>query len=354
MASKNTSHANRLFGYMALKVCTAKCHGSNFSAMLVFLDNLLLSVRYFGHPQARVRGFLLLPFFFLTFVSLNVDASVSIPSHSQNETPRVAAIDWTLVETLMSLGIVPVAAAQIRDYQAWVVEPSLPEQVVDIGLRAQPNRELAASLNLDLVLTSPLYGAIEPTLSQIASVQTLTTYNPENDFWQNLVETTRRVGELTNHSAEAEAVIEHHPRQIDQMKEKIATDTPPLLVVQFIDDRHVRAYGKGSLYDMVINRLGLQNAWKGETNMWGYTTVGIEELITEGYLVIVDPVPMSAEGVFDNNRLWQALPAVRHDRVLSLPAVWSFGALPSAVRFADELYQALTDQHATELGLKNL
>lgn len=322
--------------------------------MLFFLDNLLLSVRYIGNPQTRVRGLLLLQLFFLTLVSLNVEAAAPSLSQSQNESPRVAAIDWTLVETLMSLGVVPVATAQIKDYQAWVVEPSLPEQVVDIGLRGQPNRELAASLNLDLILISPLYSAIEPTLSQIASVQTLTTYNPENDFWQNLVETTRQVGELINHAAEAEVVIEHHRAQIEQMKEKIAVDTPPLLVVQFIDDRHVRAYGKGSLYDMVINRLGLQNAWKGETNMWGYTTVGIEELITEGYLVIVDPVPMSAEGVFDNNRLWQALPAVRHDRVLSLPAVWSFGALPSAVRFADELYQALTDQHATELGLNSL
>lgn len=335
-------------------VSAAKCQRFSFPVMLFFLDNLLLSVRYIGNPQTRVRGLLLLQLFFLTLVSLNVEAAAPSLSQSQNESPRVAAIDWTLVETLMSLGVVPVATAQIKDYQAWVVEPSLPEQVVDIGLRGQPNRELAASLNLDLILISPLYSAIEPTLSQIASVQTLTTYNPENDFWQNLVETTRQVGELINHAAEAEVVIEHHRAQIEQMKEKIAVDTPPLLVVQFIDDRHVRAYGKGSLYDMVINRLGLQNAWKGETNMWGYTTVGIEELITEGYLVIVDPVPMSAEGVFDNNRLWQTLPAVRHDRVLSLPAVWSFGALPSAVRFADELYQALTDQHATELGLNSL
>lgn len=321
--------------------------------MLFFLDALLLPLRYFGHPPARDRRFLL-QFIALTLVFLNVEAVVASPLQSQSESLRVAAIDWTLVEILMSLGVVPAAAAQIKDYQAWVMEPPLPEQVVDIGLRAQPNRELAASLKLDLILISPLYSALEPTLSQIASVQALATHNPEKDLWHNLVDTTRRVGELTRRSVEAEAVIEHHRTRIDQMKEKIAANTPSLLVVQFIDDRHVRVYGKGSLYDMVINRLGLQNAWKGETNRWGYTTVGIEELMTQGYLVIVDPIPMSAERVFDNNRLWQALPAVRHDRVLSLPAVWSFGALPSAVRFADELYQALTDPNATELGLNNL
>ncbi|MBU2875666.1 iron-siderophore ABC transporter substrate-binding protein [Marinobacter salexigens] len=293
-----------------------------------------------------VRPFVI--FFFLALMSLSVEAATSGTSQPMGDYPRVATVDWTLVETLMSLGVVPVASAQIKDYQAWVAEPALPESVVDIGLRGQPNRELAASLNLDLILISPLFSAIEPTLSQIAPVQTLTTYNPENNFWQNLVDTTRQVGKLTNRSAEAEAVIDHHRLRISRLKKHITEGTPSLLVVQFIDDRHVRAYGKGSLYDMVINRLGLQNAWKGQTNMWGYTTVGIEKLTTQGYLVIVDPIPMSAEGVFEDNKLWQALPAVRSDRVLSMPAVWSFGALPSAVRFAEELYQALSEQRAIE------
>lgn len=342
-------------GIWLVLVSVAKCWRFSFPAMLSFLDNSLLSARYSCCQKVLVRGLLVLLLFSLMLVSLSAGAAVSSPGQSQNAAPpRVAAIDWTLVETLLSLGVVPVAAAQIKDYQTWVGEPSLPEQVVDIGLRAQPNRELAASLQLDLILISPLFGAIEPTFSQIAPVQTLTTYNPDNDFWQNLVETTRRVGEMTNRSAEAEAVIDRHRARIEQLKEEMPADTPPLLVVQFIDDRHVRAYGKGSLYDMVIRRLGLQNAWKGETNMWGYTTVGIEELTTDGYLIVVDPVPMSAEGVFDNNRIWQTLPAVRHGRVLSLPAVWSFGALPSAVRFADELYQAVTGHAGTHSGLSNL
>lgn len=136
-------------------------------------------------------------FFFLALMSLSVEAATSGTSQPVGDYPRVATVDWTLVETLMSLGVVPVAAAQIKDYQAWVAEPALPESVVDIGLRGQPNRELAASLNLDLILISPLFSAIEPTLSQIAPVQTLTTYNPENDFWQNLVDTTRQVEKLT-------------------------------------------------------------------------------------------------------------------------------------------------------------
>src|SRR5690554_7674114 len=90
-----------------------------------------------------VRPFVIL--FFLALMSLSVEAATSGTSQQVGDYPRVATVDWTLVETLMSLGVVPVAAAQIKDYQAWVAEPALPESVVDIGLRGQPNRELAAS-----------------------------------------------------------------------------------------------------------------------------------------------------------------------------------------------------------------
>jgi iron complex transport system substrate-binding protein len=42
----------------------------------------------------------------------------------------------------------------------------------------------------------------------------------------------------------------------------------------------------------------------------------------------------------DNSVLWQHLPAVRDQAVLDLPAVWSFGGLPSATRFARGLAEA--------------
>ena len=43
--------------------------------------------------------------------------------------------------------------------------------------------------------------------------------------------------------------------------------------------RHVRVFGDNSLYQAVIDRLGLENVWTRDTNLWGFTLVGIEELI---------------------------------------------------------------------------
>ena len=254
---------------------------------------------------------------------------------------RIGTVDWTIAEILLSLDVVPTAVAQTTEYQAWVGEPELPDSVVDLGLRAQPNRELLAALNLDRFLLSPLFQALEPTLSRIVPVTSLSIYNPGGDLWQSLTEATRKTAALAGVPDRAETVIDDHRRRIEQVRRRLPDAGMALLVVQFIDSRHVRVYGKGSLFQMVLDRLGLDNAWQGGTNLWGYATVGIEDLTAAGYLVVVDPMPMGVTGHLADNRIWQALPAVAADRVVHLPAVWSFGALPSAARFAEELGRAL-------------
>lgn len=265
----------------------------------------------------------------------------------ESTSPRIATVDWTLAETLLSLGVTPVAVAQVEDYQAWVGEPALPDSVVDLGLRAQPHRELVASLELDRFLLSPLYQAIEPAIARMVPVTSLATYLADGDLWDNLLETTRRLGSVTGREAAARRVIREHRQRINSVRQTLPDSVPPILVVQFIDDRHVRVYGEGSLYNTVMARLGLDNAWEGGANRWGYSTVGIEELTAPGYLVIVDPMPMGVEEGLATNRLWQSLPAVRQQQVLQLPPVWSFGGLPSAARFAEQLGRALEPAIAT-------
>ena len=84
--------------------------------------------------------------------------------------PRIATVDWTIAETLLALGVTPLAMGDVNSYRAWVGEPRLPAEVIDIGLRAQPNRELLAELKPDLILISPLAAPLAPTLSRIAPV----------------------------------------------------------------------------------------------------------------------------------------------------------------------------------------
>ncbi|WP_042063284.1 ABC transporter substrate-binding protein [Aeromonas allosaccharophila] len=257
--------------------------------------------------------------------------------------PRIATVDWTIAETLLALGVTPLAVGDAGPYQAWVGEPRLPAGVVDIGLRTQPNRELLAELKPDRILISPLAAPLAPTLSRIAPVNTIALYDGQTDLWQRLHEVTLTLARMVGKTAEGEQLLAGLDRDLASMQARLPADLPPLLVVQFIDERHVRVFGRHSLFDAVMTRLGLRNGWQEQTNDWGFSVVSIEQFMTlpTPRLVVVDPIPLGVSERLQEPGLWQHLPLVRQAPVLHLPAVWSFGGVLAARRFAGLLSDAL-------------
>ncbi len=256
--------------------------------------------------------------------------------------PRLVTIDWTIAETLLGLGVTPLGVAQTDAYRDWVGAPELPGPVADLGLRAQPNLELLADLAPERILISPMFASLESRLSRIAPVSTVSLYNREGPLWPNLLAATREIAELAGRPRAAERLIDDTQTHIDALADTLPPIERPLLMVQFMDERHVRIFGEHSLYQAVLERLGLDNAWTGTTNSWGFSLVGLEALAgIDARLVVVEPLPVGVEAALADNGLWRHLEPVRNDRVVTLPPVWSFGGLLSAQRFAEQLADAL-------------
>ncbi|MEA3250847.1 MAG: iron-siderophore ABC transporter substrate-binding protein [Pseudomonadota bacterium] len=261
---------------------------------------------------------------------------------SSNTPPRLATIDWTIAETLLGLGVTPLGIAQTGAYRDWVGAPELPATVADLGLRAQPNLELLADLAPERILISPMFASLESRLSQVAPVSTVALYAREGPLWPNLLAATREIAELANRPQAAERLIAASQARIAALADTLPPIERPLLMVQFMNARHVRIFGENSLYDAVLDRLGLANAWTGATNSWGFSLVGLEALAgIDARLVVVEPLPAGVEAALADSGLWRRLEPVRNDRVVTLPPVWSFGGLPSAQRFAEQLTAAL-------------
>lgn len=278
---------------------------------------------------------------FVATISLLLASS----SFASDETIPIATLDWTIAETLIALKAPPQAVGQVEDYHAWVGEPRLPDDVTDLGLRSQPNMERLAAMEPERILISPMFGSLAPQLARIGPVDSFELYTPGQDTWERMLELTRELGRLASREAAAESLIEDTEAYLSAQRETLPETRFPLLMVQFMDARHVRVFGGNSLYQAVLDRLGLENAWTRDTNYWGFTLVGIEELIgVEAHLVIVEPYPMGVKEQLATSGLWHRLHGVEQDAVSTLPAVWSFGALPSARRFAEELLNALTAQ----------
>ena len=269
---------------------------------------------------------------------------LSAPLDADSNSPSIVTLDWTQAETLVALGIVPLGVAQLEAYHDWVGEPRLPESVVDLGLRSQPNLELMADLSPDHILISPMFANLALRLSRIAPVSNLALYTPQGDTWQQIRQLTREIGDLVDRAGEAEALIEATETRLEDLKSRLPDNTAPLLVVQFMDARHVRVFGANGLYQAVLERLGLTNAWTGTTNAWGFSLVGIEQLAgIEARLVVVEPYPAGVPAELEQSGLWQQQTSVRDGSLLTLPPVWSFGALPSAHRFGEQLVAALEE-----------
>lgn len=257
-----------------------------------------------------------------------------------------ATVDWTIAETLLAIGAPVSSVAQQSDYHAWVGEPHIPDSATDMGLRTQPNMELLAQVPPEQTLISPMFAGLTSRLERIAPVTSFSLYSPGTDTWQEMQTLTRGLGELTEHQPQAEQLIEETHALMATLRESRPlpqSEITPLLMVQFMDARHVRVFGENSLYNAVLNQLDLANAWDQTTNAWGFALVGIEALARypEATLVIIDPLPAGVEEKLAKSGLWQQLPSVKNDNLLRLPPVWSFGALPSAQRFAKELTAAL-------------
>lgn len=258
--------------------------------------------------------------------------------------PRVATLDWALLETLLAMKANVVAGAELRQFREVAVEPEVPADVTDLGLRGLPNFEALYHARPDLIFNSNFYVANEPVLARIAPVETHSIYVPEKSPLELAVQATRAIGERLGLSTGAE-MIETLEAQLYRGKQVFgAGDGRPVLPVNLGDARHYRVFGSDSMFGEVLARLGLANAWTGATAYTAMAPIGIETLATmpDAWILLIPPHPADAISALEKGAFWNALPQVREGRVLTIASVNPYGALPAAARFAELLTEGLT------------
>lgn len=251
----------------------------------------------------------------------------------------IVSLDSGLASTLLSLGVTPVAVSGLADWNRWMVEPAMPEGVADLGTTAEINLEVLVRLKPSLILSTPFLAAMKPMLEPIAPVEEFAIYVQGSKALPSSVEATRKLARLIGRERQgedflrqADAVFADCRKRIDKLA------PPPVAFVTLMDERHARIYGGSGLYQGVLERIGVTNAWQGETGYWGFETIALEELIklpAETRLVVLEPLmPPDILRRLDGSPLWRELPFVRAGRVSVLPGVWMFGMVGEAVRFS--------------------
>lgn len=258
---------------------------------------------------------------------------------------RAACLEWTSAEMLLSLGVAPVAVADTAGYRDWAVAPALAPGTIDLGSRGEPSLERIAALAPDLIVTAEGYGLDEARLARFAPLFVLDLYTGSGTPVADAERELRRLAARVGQRGRAERFAAAFHAEIAALRSRLAGQAlPKVAVISLFDDRHVRIYGRGGLFQDVMDRLGVGNAWTGATSAWGFSTVGLADLVTlDDCLVLsLQPVPVNVENRIRQSTLWASLPNVREGRVIDVPAVWPFGGLAAAARFARFLHRELT------------
>lgn len=254
--------------------------------------------------------------------------------------PRVAALDWGLAATVAALGAGPAAVAERAGYAQWVREPALPERTEELGLRTAPSFETLAALRPDLILTNALNTAMRPQLERIAPVYASTIFSLGQAPVDGAIAAVRDLGVRLGRAAEAEALIVRADLRFATARDRLAGRSDrPIVPLGFIDARHARVYGPGSLFADVMARIGLASGWSQPTNGWGFSIIAIEALAAcpDADLMVVQPVPTDVRATLDQPGLWTSLVAANRTRVKTVPPIWAFGDITAAMHCADVL-----------------
>ncbi|MDR6287829.1 iron complex transport system substrate-binding protein [Inquilinus ginsengisoli] len=265
---------------------------------------------------------------------------------------RVACLDLLLTETLLTLGVTPAAVGNIPLYQRLVAEPVLPDGVPDLGPLQEPNLELLQQLRPDLILAPSWAEVGSNDIERIAPVAWLPTFSTQKPALEHARSLLAQVAAMTGRDAEAQAWSARADAALAEARQALAPFADrPVYVVRFMEDgRHAAIFGGNGMIGDVLARLGLTNAWTGRTNVWGTTSIGIEQLAgnPEARLIHFNRGAETDRALrqLAGSPLWQALPAVRQGRVIETPVVYPNGGLSSAARFAGQLARAVPAHEA--------
>jgi len=203
-----------------------------------------------------------------------------------NTATRVVALEWEYVEDLLALGMQPVGVADIPGYQQFVqIEPTLAETVIDVGTRQEPSLEAIAQLQPDLILGVELrHQPIYDTLSAIAPTLLFNPYPAAEESTQleRMQQTFLEIADAVNQRQQGETVLNQMQETFNQATNQLQEfklATPRFILGQFVPGvPQLRLFTDDAMAVQILSQIGLENAWIGEFDRFGFNTVWVEAL----------------------------------------------------------------------------
>lgn len=267
---------------------------------------------------------------------------------------RIAALDWSVTEALLDLGITPAGVAEPAAYADWVVDPPLPAGATDLGLRAEPNLEALAAMDPDVIVTADIDPALVPVLEQIAPVVVYDAFAIDQDNAAAAKRIFLSLATLTGTLPLAEQKLAAQDSELDAIAARLADHfgetLPKVTAIRLNDATSAWVNGANSLPEYVLARLGFANEIPQPVSRWGITLIKAEDLAAAKNGIVLAIGPDMAGAALRDTPIWAFLPFVKAGRQADVRPVWSYGGALSLGRAARAFEAALMTVPATALA----
>jgi iron complex transport system substrate-binding protein len=235
---------------------------------------------------------------------------------------------------------------------------ALSDEVVDVGLRYEPNLEVIAQLQPDLIIGD--YSGNGRTYEQLSAIAPTILFNPypaEDDGIGRLEEmeqTFMIMADIVGRHDQGIAVLERMYEKFDEAKEAVqASDAAGKQFVLVMTGSYKDDYTKFRIWAQnaraaeIIEKLGMENAWPVQYEQYGYSAIGLEDLTTVQdanffYVAGGGHDPFVTE-LYAGNPVWKNMKFVQEGRVYPIGGeTWLYGSPISAEILADKVAMAVT------------
>lgn len=268
---------------------------------------------------------------------------------------RIIALEWSIAEELLVAGVQPVGVADIAGFEKWVtIDAALSDEVVDVGGRLEPNMEVMAQLNPDVIIgIKGRHEKIKSELEKIAPVIMYDNSTPKAlaNQYAHMLETLRQTGKLVGKEMEVEAAIQRLEDRYAEAKQAI--EGADLATKEFVFTQAFsvnqaptfRIFTKNSIVSHVLENMGLVNKIQDEQEAaYGFIQTNVEGLSKYQEAMLLHTVqkddPLFSN--LENNAAWKNMYFVKENEMYDIGAgVWTFGSVLSMETLIDHVEQAL-------------
>ncbi|MCK8059274.1 MULTISPECIES: ABC transporter substrate-binding protein [unclassified Fusibacter] len=226
----------------------------------------------------------------------------------EKEPMRIVSLAPSVTETLYAVG----AGDKLVGRTDYCLYPQETTEVPSVGTIREPNVESIVALEPDVVIVASLFK--EEVLIQLEALDIKVFVLKAQESFEGVYETTLNAGLITNHKADAEAVIDSMRADVKLVTDVLdGVEAKSVYYVVGFGESDYTATGDTFINDMLTMAGGDNIAKDGEH--WVYS---LEKLVEHNPEVVLVSDKYDSLAGFSTHENYQVLDAVKEGRVLEI------------------------------------